>query len=130
MPGSAPPMNNAANAYARTAHSALTPREAESQLLLKAAQRLLGASQALGAGENARLHEALSYNQRVWTLLSSEATADENPLPADVKQGVGRLGVFVLRSCVDTMIAPTPEKIATLVSINNHLAAGLQGNPG
>jgi flagellar protein FlaF len=123
-------MNTAANAYARTAHSALTPREAESQLLLKAAQRLIGASQALAAGENARVNEALSYNQRVWTLLSSEATADQNPLPVDVKQGVGRLGAFVLQSCLDTMIAPTPDKIATLVSINNHVAAGLQGNPG
>ncbi|MGT2481048.1 flagellar biosynthesis regulator FlaF [Methylobacterium oryzae CBMB20] len=123
-------MNNAVNAYARTAHSALTPREAESALLLKAAQRLIGASQGLTAGETKPLNEALSYNQRVWTLLSAEATADENPLPADVKQGVGRLGVFVLRTCVDAMIAPTPEKIATLVSINNHIAAGLQGNPG
>ena len=123
-------MNTAANAYARTAHSALTPREAESQLLLKAAQRLIGASQALAAGENARVNEALSYNQRVWTLLSSEATADQNPLPVDVKQGIGRLGAFVLQSCLDTMIAPTPNKIATLVSINNQVAAGLQGNPG
>ncbi|MBE7200076.1 MAG: flagellar biosynthesis regulator FlaF [Parafilimonas terrae] len=123
-------MNNAANAYAKTAHSALTPREAESALLLKAAQRLIGASQGLAAGETGHLYEALSYNQRVWTLLSSEATADENPLPVDVKQGVGRLGVYVLRTCVDAMIAPTPEKIATLVSINNHIAAGLQGNPG
>ncbi|MCJ2063794.1 flagellar biosynthesis regulator FlaF [Methylobacterium sp. J-088] len=123
-------MNTAANAYARTAHSALTPREAESQLLLKAAQRLIGASQALAAGEHARVNDALSYNQRVWTLLSSEATADQNPLPVDVKQGVGRLGAFVLQSCLDTMIAPTPDKIATLVSINNHVAAGLQGNPG
>jgi flagellar biosynthesis activator protein FlaF len=123
-------MNSAANAYAKTAHSALTPREAESALLLKAAQRMLGASQGLASGQAGPLNEALSYNQRVWTLLSSEATADENPLPAEVKQGVGRLGVFVLRSCIDAMIAPTPEKIATLVSINNHIAAGLQGNPG
>ncbi|WP_244044785.1 flagellar biosynthesis regulator FlaF [Methylobacterium sp. J-030] len=123
-------MNTAANAYARTAHSALTPREAESQLLLRAAQRLIGAGQALAAGEDARLNEALTYNQRVWTLLSSEATADQSPLPGDVKQGVGRLGAFVLHSCLDTMIAPTPEKIAALVSINNHVAAGLQGNPG
>ena len=123
-------MNNAANAYAKTAHSALTPREAESALLIKAAQRLIGASQGLASGETGGLSEALTYNQRVWTLLSAEATADENPLPAEVKQGVGRLGVFVLRTCVDAMIAPTPEKIASLVSINNHVAAGLQGNPG
>ncbi|GJE47137.1 hypothetical protein GOFOIKOB_0157 [Methylobacterium tardum] len=123
-------MNTAANAYARTARSALSPREAESALLLKAAQRLISAEHGLASGEVRSLNEALSFNQRIWTLLSSEATADENPLPADVKQGVARLGVFVLRSCVDTMIEPTSEKIATLVSINNQLAAGLQGNPG
>jgi flagellar biosynthesis activator protein FlaF len=123
-------MNTAANAYARTAHSALSPREAESALLMKAAQRLMGASQGLAAGDTKLLNEALSYNQRIWTLLSSEATRDDNPLPADLKAGVGRLGVFVLRSCLDTMIAPSAEKIATLVSINNNVAAGLQGNPG
>lgn len=123
-------MNYAANAYAKTSHSALTPREAESAVLLKAAQKLIGASQGLAAGDAGRINDALTFNQRVWTLLTSEATSDENPLPNDVKQGVGRLGVFVLQSCIDTMIAPTPEKIAALVSINNHIAAGLQGNPG
>jgi flagellar biosynthesis activator protein FlaF len=123
-------MNYAANAYAKTSHSALTPREAESAVLLKAAQKLIGASQGLAAGDAGRVNEALSFNQRVWTLLTTEATSDENPLPAEVKQGVGRLGLFVLQSCIDTMIAPTPDKIAALVSINNHIAAGLQGNPG
>ncbi|MHB2209980.1 flagellar biosynthesis regulator FlaF [Methylobacterium sp. CM6257] len=124
-------MNYAANAYAKTSRNApMTPREAEAAVLIKAAQQLIGASQGLATGDTGRLNEALSFNQRVWTLLTSEATADENPLPVDVKQGVGRLGVFVLRSCLDTMIAPTPEKIATLVSINNEIAAGLQGNPG
>lgn len=123
-------MNYAANAYARTSRSALTPREAESAVLLKAAQQLIGASHGLAAGDTKRLNEALSFNQRVWTILASEATADENPLPTDIKQGIGNLGVFVLRSCVDTMIEPTPEKIANLVQINNEIAAGLQGNPG
>ncbi|SFI76981.1 flagellar biosynthesis regulator FlaF [Methylobacterium brachiatum] len=123
-------MNYAANAYARTSRSALTPREAESAVLLKAAQQLIGASHGLAAGDTKRLNEALSFNQRVWTILASEATADENPLPADIKQGIGNLGVFVLRSCVDTMIEPTPEKIANLVQINNEIAAGLQGNLG
>ncbi|KNY22741.1 flagellar biosynthesis regulator FlaF [Methylobacterium sp. ARG-1] len=123
-------MNYAANAYARTSRSALTPREAESAVLLKAAQQLIGASHGLAAGDTKRLNEALSFNQRVWTILASEATADENPLPADIKRGIGNLGVFVLRSCVDTMIEPTPEKIANLVQINNEIAAGLQGNPG
>jgi flagellar protein FlaF len=97
---------------------------------LKAAQQLIGASHGLATGDTKRLNEALSFNQRVWTILATEATADENPLPTDIKQGIGNLGVFVLRSCVDTMIEPTPEKIANLVAINNEIAAGLQGNPG
>ncbi|MDF2600266.1 MAG: flagellar FlaF family protein, partial [Methylobacterium brachiatum] len=60
-------MNYAANAYARTSRSALTPREAESAVLLKAAQQLIGASHGLAAGDTKRLNEALSFNQRVWT---------------------------------------------------------------
>ncbi|MDP4005942.1 flagellar biosynthesis regulator FlaF [Methylobacterium sp. NEAU K] len=123
-------MTYAANAYARTSRSALSPREAESAVLLKAAQQLIGASHALASGDTKRLCEALSFNQRVWTLLATEATSDENPLPVEIKQGIGNLGVFVLRNCVDTMIAPTSEKIAALVAINNEIAAGLQGNPG
>ena len=123
-------MNYAANAYARTSRSALTPREAESAVLLKAAQQLIGASHGLATGDTKRLNEALSFNQRVWTILASEATAEENPLPVEIKQGICNLGVFVLRNCVDTMIEPTPEKIANLVAINNEIAAGLQGNPG
>ncbi|MCJ2142595.1 flagellar biosynthesis regulator FlaF [Methylobacterium sp. E-066] len=124
-------MNYAANAYARTSRSApMTPREAESAVLIKAAQQLVGASHGLATGDTRPLNEALSFNQRVWTILASEATADENPLPADIKQGICNLGVFVLRNCLDTMIDPTPEKIASLVAINNEIAAGLQGNPG
>jgi flagellar protein FlaF len=123
-------MTYAANAYARAAHSVLSPREAESAVLLKAAQQLISASHGLANGQPAPLNEAILFNQRVWTLLVTEATAVENPLPAEIKKGIGSLGVFVLRSCIDVMIEPTAEKIAALVSINNEIAAGLQGNPG
>ena len=58
-------MNYAANAYAKTSHSALSPREAESAVLLKAAQKLIGASQGLASGDAGRINEALSFNQRV-----------------------------------------------------------------
>ncbi|GJE59952.1 flagellar biosynthesis regulator FlaF [Methylobacterium trifolii] len=122
-------MSYAANAYARTSRSALSPREAEAAVLIKAANGL----RTIRTGwpeQAAALNEALSFNQRVWTLISSEATAAENPLPEAIKQNVGRLGVFVLRCCIDTMIAPTPEKLDALISINHNLAAGLQGDPG
>lgn len=122
-------MSYAANAYARTSQQALSSREAEAAVLIKAANRLRSAR--VDWPEQARaLNEALTFNQKVWSLLSSEATAENSPLPEAIKQNVGRLGVFVLRACIDTMIAPTPEKLDALISINHNIAAGLQGDAG
>ncbi|WP_375463445.1 flagellar biosynthesis regulator FlaF [uncultured Methylobacterium sp.] len=122
-------MSYGASAYARASHTALSPREAEAAVLIKAANRLRSARSAWP--EQIRgLNEALSFNQKVWSLLSTEATAETSPLPETVKQNVGRLGVFVLRACIDTMIAPTPEKLDALIAINHNIAAGLQGDAG
>lgn len=122
-------MSYAANAYARTSRTALSQREAEAAVLIKAANQLRGVRHDWP--EHARtLNEALTFNQRVWMLIATDATAPESPLPEAIKENVGRLGLFVLRSCIDTMIAPTPEKLEALITINHHLAAGLQGDPG
>lgn len=121
-------MHHGASAYAKVARVALPPREAEAAVLLKAAGRL----QALGAevGSGPALNEALVFNQKVWTVLASAASDPANPLPDEIRIGIGRLSVYVFRTIVDTMIDPTREKIESLVSLNNHIAAGLQGDPG
>ncbi|MEE7456357.1 flagellar protein FlaF [Methylorubrum populi] len=121
-------MQYAANAYVRVSQVALTPREAEAAVLRKAAGRLqaLGADVATGPA----LNEALTFNQRVWTILASAATEPSSPLPLEVRTGMAQLSAFVFRTILDAMIEPTPQKIASLVSLNNHIAAGLQGDPG
>lgn len=121
-------MHYGANAYAKVSRVALPPREAEAAVLLKAANRL----QALGSGAapGPALNEALVFNQKVWTVLASAATDPANPLPHDVRNGVAQLSVYVFKTILDTMIDPTQQKIESLVSLNNHIAAGLQGDPG
>lgn len=121
-------MQYAANAYARVSQAALLPREAEAAVLRKAAGRL----QALGGDleTGPALNEALTFNQRVWTILASAATEPGSPLPDDIRIGMTQLSAFVFRTIVDAMIEPTPQKIESLVTLNNHLAAGLQGDPG
>lgn len=122
-------MSYGASAYARASHAALSPREAEAAVLIKAANRLRSAK--TDWQEQAQvLNEALTFNQKVWSLISTEATAEASPLPEAIKQNVGRLGVFVLRACIDTMIQPTSEKIDALIAINHNIAAGLQGDAG
>ena len=119
-------MSYAVNAYTRASQSVMTPREAESAVLSKAAQRLqtVRDNWASQAGE---LAPALNFNQKVWAILATEATDEANPLPAEVKQGVARLATFVFRHMIETMVEPTPVKLDALISINLHLAAGLVG---
>ncbi|GLS45793.1 hypothetical protein GCM10007884_37840 [Methylobacterium brachythecii] len=117
-----------ANAYAKVARSALTPREAEAAVLLKAAGRL----QAFTTGEvtgSTELNEALMFNQRVWTILAGAVADPANPLPDDIRQNVTNIAIFVFRTIIDAMIEPAAHKLEALVSLNNHLAAGLQGSP-
>ncbi|GAA0277093.1 hypothetical protein LNAOJCKE_1241 [Methylorubrum aminovorans] len=121
-------MQYAANAYAKVARVALSPREAEAAVLLKAAGRLqaLGPKVEMGAA----LNEALTFNQRVWTILASAATEPSSPLPIEVRNGMAQLSTYVFHTIVDAMIEPTAKKIESLVSLNNHIAAGLQGDAG
>ncbi|NRG18003.1 flagellar biosynthesis regulator FlaF [Rhizobiales bacterium] len=121
--------NLAASAYQKTSQSTVNPRELEAQLLMKAAamiQKTLDSwdQENPDAGS---LRDALTYNRRLWTILSTSVTSEDNPLPKDVKENVGALGAFILRLTVELMIEPKPERARTLVSINRNIAQGLRG---
>jgi flagellar biosynthesis activator protein FlaF len=117
-------MSYAANAYARTSRTAMTPREAEAAVLIKAAQKLQVVRDDW-VNQSGALMQALTFNQRVWTILAAGATDAQSPLPAEVKQGFAQLAAFVFRRMVDTMAEPASEKLSALISINHDIAAGL-----
>jgi len=119
-------MSYGASAYARVAQTALSPREAEAAVLIKAATRLQ-AIQTDWTNQAPALNEALNFNQKVWTILATSATDPANQLPEDVKQGVANLAVFVFRQMIETMADPAPEKLTPIITINLNLAAGLAG---
>jgi flagellar biosynthesis activator protein FlaF len=121
-------MSYGANAYARVSQTAMTPREAEAAVLIKAAARLQ-AVQDNWAEQQAGLNEALGFNRKVWTLLSTAATEPNAPLPADLKQSMARLGAFVFTRTFEAMIEPHAEKLTALIRINRELASGLRGTP-
>jgi flagellar protein FlaF len=121
-------MNRAANAYARTATMGQSGRETESFVLLNAASRL----QAIMEAWDEKRHDltaALIYNRRVWTILATGATADENPLSVEVKQSILNLALFIFKRTLDTEIEPAPQKLRSLISINREIAAGLRAMP-
>jgi len=40
-----------------------------------------------------------------------------------------RLIAFIDRRIFETMASPAPEKLTTVININNNIAAGLRGSP-
>lgn len=97
-------------------------------LLMRAAAQLQAVQDDWNASSFEDIKEALTYNRRLWTVLVTSATEDSNPLPIELKQNIGSLGVFILRHTVDTLDDPKPERLTSLISINRTIAQGLRGN--
>jgi flagellar biosynthesis activator protein FlaF len=120
-------MRSAAQAYGAIAKQVASPRELEADLLLKAASRL----QAVQDGwdkTKPQLAQALLYNRKLWTILTTSITTPGHPLPAEIRQNVANLGVFVLHRTMSILANPQPGHLTSLININRELAAGLRGS--
>jgi flagellar protein FlaF len=119
-------MHYASKAYAKTAKETLTPRELEATLLLKAAAKLQAVHDSW-RDKPAGLSEAVAYNRKLWTVFIDSVTRDDSQLPAQLRQNLTRLGVFVMGETFSLMTKPKPEHVASLIRINRGIAAGLRG---
>jgi flagellar biosynthesis activator protein FlaF len=120
-------MRSAAQAYGAVAKQVASPRDLEADLLLRAASRL----QAVQDGwDKTRpdLSAALHYNRKLWTIFLASVTSPQNPLPAEIRQNVANLGVFVAHRTIELLAKPQPEQLSSLIRINRQLAAGLRGS--
>lgn len=121
-------MQQAANAYARASQAALSPRELEAAVLIKAATRLQAISDDWD-GRRPELGEALGFNQKLWTILVAEVTREDSPVPHDIKQNILNLGMFTFNRTLSLLAEPQAAKLAALVNINREIAAGLRATP-
>lgn len=118
-------MRNEAQAYYKTATVAMKPRDLEASLLLKAAFQLQDI-QDDWQNNRIKLADALDYNRKLWTVLLSAVTNPENPLPAEIRQNVANLGIFILGQILETAQDPSAHRIKVMVDLNRELAAGLR----
>lgn len=119
---------NPLDAYQSVEKSTLSGRELEASVLTKAALKLQDVQQHWNdADRDALLDEALKFNQRVWSFFQSEISQADNPLPAEIKQNILSLSVFVDRRIFEVMAYPSSEKLDILININRNIAAGLRG---
>lgn len=122
-------MQNGFSAYsaaAKTAQAVVSPRELEASLLIKAATRLQFVADDWDAREK-ELDEALTYNRRLWMLLVTAVTAEDNPLPVAIKRNILSLANFIFNHTIQISIAPQAQSLGVLIGINRDIAAGLRG---
>lgn len=119
-------MHYASKAYAKAAKETLAPRELEASLLLKAAAKLQAVRDSW-RDTPAELNEALLYNRKLWTVFIDAVTRDDNKLPAQVRQNLANIGVFVMGETFSLMTKPKQENVESLIRVNRGIAAGLRG---
>jgi flagellar biosynthesis activator protein FlaF len=120
-------MQHATKAYGQVAQQTASPRELEVQLLLRAASRLQAVHDDWENGK-VSLDQALHFNRKLWTIFLTSVTNNENPLPAEIRQNVANLGIFVINQTLNVMGNPQRERLPSLININRELAAGLSAN--
>jgi len=104
-------------------------RELESSILTKAAYLLTYCKNNWDdQGRDAKLDEALKFNQNVWSIFQSELSKADNPIPKKIREDILNLSIFIDKRIIDLMVAPSPEKLNIIININLSLAAGLRGS--
>lgn len=119
----------AAQAYQKTSQVAVSPRELEATLLMKAAARLQLIKDEWENSTLAEVDDALTYNRKLWTVLVTSVTNADNPLPDQIKNNIASLGVFIFKHTMALIVDPHPDKLNTLISINRSIAEGLRARP-
>ena len=117
-----------AEVYSRAQVAALTDREAEAAVLMKAAAMMKHVQTHWSSSDrDQNLEKALRYNQRLWTYFQVALLNENNPLPQQIKENVLRLSAFVDRRVFEVLAYPGAEKLDILININTNIAAGLKG---
>lgn len=119
--------HHGALAYQQTTKTVEQPREREAALLMKAAGSL---QRIRDTWPNTfdELEPALMLNRKMWTIFMTSATREDSQLPIMVRQNIVNLGLFIMNETRETLLAPSPQRLDTLININRQLAVGLRAS--
>ncbi|MFQ5533289.1 MAG: flagellar biosynthesis regulator FlaF [Sphingomonadales bacterium] len=108
-------------AYQRTQTIAGSPRETEYRLFAQVTRALMAADEA---GErNAKFFEAIDWNRRLWSALSTDCATTGNGLPKQLRAQIISIGLWVSR--YSTQVSLGKADMDALIDINRMIMEGL-----
>lgn len=118
---------NPVDAYTTMQKENLSGRELEASVLTRAGLMIKQVQDNWGAADrDEKLMEAIKFNQKVWSFFQAELSDPENPLPANLRQDILNLSIFIDKRLFEVMAYPDREKLNIIVDINFNIAAGLR----
>lgn len=100
------------------------PREIDAWALGQAASKLMA---AMNEPENVSvLQEAISTNQRLWTIFQADVSGENCAMPLDLRKNILQLSLYVDKQSMDRLVDQDASKLRILVDINVNLAAALR----
>jgi len=108
-------------AYSRARNVSENPRDTEYRLFAQVTRSLIDVEKA-GARDKA-FFEALDWNRRLWSTLSSDCGASGNRLPKELRAQIISLALWVSRH--SSQVALGREDIEPLIDVNRTIMEGL-----
>jgi len=121
---------NQYKAYDTIRQETSSGRTLEASVLMRAAQKMKDCQNHWDSEDReTQFNEVIRLNQMIWSIFQGELSQEENPLPMDIKRQLLTLSVYVDKTIFKAIANPTPEKLTTLININQNIAAGLMSPP-
>lgn len=112
-------------AYERAQNTTQSPRQVEYRLFGQVTGALIEARD--GGSRDKRFFEALDWNRRMWSTLSSDCGAKGNKLPDMLRAQIVSLSIWVTK--YSSRVALGKADIQDLIDINKTIMEGLAMQP-
>lgn len=120
---------NPLKAYQHIEKQTTSGRLTEARVLTEAAKKIQYCQENWEAADcKEKLDEALTYNQRVWSIIQAELLDETNPMPKPLRKNILVLSAFMDKRIFNVLAHPAPEKLTIIININLNIAAGLHNN--
>jgi flagellar protein FlaF len=108
-------------AYQKAQTSAETPRQTEYRLFAEVTKALLAAKEM--TVKNGAYVEALDWNRRMWSTLTTDCAMEGNQLPKNLRASIISIGMWV--SKYTSEVIRTGADIDALIDVNRAIMEGL-----
>jgi flagellar protein FlaF len=117
---------NAHNTYSKVQKETISGRDLEARVLTKASALLKRILEAPAGPERERfMNEGVRFNLRVWDIFQADWENPECSLAQNTRTDLLRLSIYVHKTSLEVLAYGAPEKINSLINIDDRLIAGL-----